>query len=143
MLSGSLKLCTAVEHPTVQTPPQHMVKDTHSDASPQQSTQEEDPPATTDDSLLTGRPTDTLRTQEITRLPKLTFPLFSGNVLEWQSFWYCFETTVHNNPTLSGVQKLNYLCAQLQEGVLHVITGLPLTNTSYSHSVTLLCDRYG
>ena len=57
--------------------------------------------------------------------------------------WGCFETAVHNNPTLSGIQKLNYLRAQLQGSALRVITGLPLTNTSYGHSVTLLQDRYG
>ena len=50
---------------------------------------------------------------------------------------------MHNNPALSGVQKLNYLRAQLQGGALCVISGLPLTNESYNDSVTLLQDRYG
>ena len=50
---------------------------------------------------------------------------------------------MHNNPALSGVQKLNYLHAQLQGGALCVISGLPLTNDSYNDSVTLLQDRYG
>ena len=73
----------------------------------------------------------------------LSIPLFSGNVLEWQSFWDSFETAVHNNPTLTGVQKLNYLHAQVQDSAPCVIAGLPLTNATYSHSVTLLQDRYG
>ena len=41
------------------------------------------------------------------------------------------------------MQKLNYLRAQLQEGALRVIAGLPLTNASYTHSLTLLRERYG
>ena len=57
-------------------------------------------------------------------------------------FGIAFEIAVHNNPTLSGI-KLNYLHVQLQGGALHVITGPPLTNASYSYSVTLLHDRYG
>ena len=57
-------------------------------------------------------------------------------------FGIAFETTVHNNPTLSGVQKLNYLHALLQGGALHVIAGLSFTNASFSHSVTQLHDRY-
>ena len=81
--------------------------------------------------------------QDITRLPKLTIPVFSGDILNWQSFWDCFETAVHDNTALSGVQKLNYLRAQLQGGALRVITGLPLINDSYIDSVALLKDRYG
>ena len=138
-----LEVCTAVEPSTVQTPPQHVTDDTHSDAGFEQSSQVEEPPTTSDDSPPIVRTRDSSRIQEITRLPKLNIPLFSGNVLEWQSFWDCFETAVHNNPALSGVQKLNYLHAQLQGGALRVIAGLPLTNTSYNHSVTLLNDRYG
>ena len=45
----------------------------------------------------------------ITRLPKLDLPQFTGNPLHWQSFWGCFEATVHSNTSLTGVQKLSYL----------------------------------
>ena len=62
--------------------------------------------------------------QDIIRLPKLTIPVFSGDILNWKSFWDCFETAVYNNTALSGVQKLNNLRAQLQGGALRVITGL-------------------
>ena len=48
-----------------------------------------------------------------TRLPKLNLPTFSGDPLLWQSFWDCFEAAVHNNSSLTDVQKLNYLRAQL------------------------------
>ena len=81
--------------------------------------------------------------QDITRLPKLTIPVFSGDILNWKSFWDCFETAVYNNTALSGVQKLNNLRAQLQGGALRVITGLPVINDSYNDSVALLKDRYG
>ena len=101
------------------------------------------PPTISDHSSPGTRPQNGSGVHEIIRLPKLSIPLFSGDILEWQSFWDCFETAVHNNPALSGVQKLNYLRAQLQGSALCVITGLPLTNTSYGHSVTLLQDRYG
>ena len=76
--------------------------------------------------------------QDITRLPKLNIPTFSGDTLQWQSFWDCFQAAVHHNPSIAGVQKLNYLRAQLQGSALHVIAGLPLTNANYEHSVTLL-----
>ena len=94
----------------------------------------------------TERPTPAVaaaKPQGTTRLPNLSIPMFSGDILDWQSFWDCFETAVHNISALSGVQKLNYLRAQLQGGALRVITGLPVINDSYKDSVTLLQDRYG
>ena len=81
--------------------------------------------------------------QGITRLPKLSIPNFSGNTLQWQSFWDCFEAAVHSNPSLTGVQKLNYLRAQLQGEAAKVVAGFPLTNANYEHSVTLLTERFG
>ena len=31
------------------------------------------------------------------RLSKLRIPVFSGDPLQWQSFWDCFEAAMHNN----------------------------------------------
>ena len=53
------------------------------------------------------------------------------------AFWDCFESAIHLNPNLSGVQKLSYLIAQLKGEAARVITGLPLTNSNYEHSVDL------
>ena len=72
-------------------------------------------------------------------LPKLTLPSsFSGNPLEWQSFWDPFSTAIYLNPNLSGVKKFNYLKAQLQGDALRTIAGLPLTELNYQHSISLL-----
>ena len=48
------------------------------------------------------------------RLPKLTLLTFSGNPLAWLTFWDSFQAAIYLNPNLSGVQKFNYLKAQLQ-----------------------------
>ena len=37
------------------------------------------------------------------RLPKLSIPTFTGDPLNWQSFWDCFDSAVNSNPTLSNV----------------------------------------
>ena len=50
---------------------------------------------------------------DITRLPKLNIPMFSGDTLQWQSFRDCFEAAVHRNPSITRVQKSNYLRVQL------------------------------
>jgi len=81
-----------------------------------------------------------------TRLQKLNIPTFSGNPLTWQSFWDCFNSAVNSNGLLINVQKLSYLraqAAQLQEDASKVVAGFPLTNASYTESVTLLKSRFG
>lgn len=82
-------------------------------------------------------------TNSAVRLPRLDLPTFSGDALEWQSFWDGFDAAVNSNQAISSVQKLNYLRSQLQGDASHVIAGFSLTNASYEHSVTLLKDRYG
>ena len=78
-----------------------------------------------------------------TRLPKLDLPQFSGNPLNWQPFWDCFQAAVDSNRSLTGVQKLSYLRAQLRGEASRAIAGFQLTNTSYDDSVQLLRDRFG
>ncbi|XP_065900135.1 uncharacterized protein [Dysidea avara] len=80
---------------------------------------------------------------QVTRLPKLELPQFNGDPLVWQTFWDCFEAAVHSNTSLTGVQKLSYLRAQLHGDAARVIAGFQLTNDNYGHSVTLLKDRFG
>ena len=77
------------------------------------------------------------------RLPKLTLPMFSGHPLEWLTFWDSFRAAIHSNPNLSGVQKFNYLKAQLQGDAAKVIAGFPLSDHNYLHAVAILQERFG
>jgi len=70
-----------------------------------------------------------------------TYNNFSGNALEWQSLWDGLEAAVHDNPTISGVQKLNFLRSLLHGETLQVVARF--TSDNYDHSLTLLKDRYG
>ena len=77
------------------------------------------------------------------KLPKLSLPKFSGNILDWQTFWDSFETTVHLNNSLTEVQKFSYLQSLLEHDAENVIAGLTLTNGNYVRAVDLLKSRYG
>ena len=81
--------------------------------------------------------------QNVCRLPKLSLPVFSGNSLEWQSFWDSFDAAVHSNHSLTGIQRFNYLKAQLKGEALQTIAGFPLTNSTYDQAINLLKDRFG
>ena len=78
----------------------------------------------------------------MSRLPKLSLPYFSGDPLMWQTFWDSFNAAVHTNPNLTGVQKFNYLKAQLKGDAIRVVSGFPLTDVNYQHSITLLRERF-
>jgi len=77
------------------------------------------------------------------KLPRLSLPSFSGDILKWNAFWDSFETAIHTNCTLSNVQKFNYLKSLLHGEALESITGFALTNANYQKAITLLRDRYG
>ena len=88
---------------------------------------------------ITPPPVSTFQTN---RLPKLVLPSFNGNPLEWQSFWDAFRSAVHDNSSISDVQKFNYLRGQLRDGAERVIAGLPLTSANYVKSIQLLKERF-
>jgi len=69
--------------------------------------------------------------------------MFSGNTLDWLTFWDSFRAAIHLNPNLSSVQKFNYLKAQLQGDAAKAIKGLPLSDHNYLHAVTILQDCFG
>ena len=81
--------------------------------------------------------------QAVTRLPKQSLPTFSGDPLEWQTFWDSFDAAINKNVGLSGVQKFTYLHGQVQGDAARVIAGFPLTDDNYAHAITLLQARYG
>ena len=88
-------------------------------------------------------PLSSTRREPISRLLKLNLPIFTGDPLTWQGFQDSFDAAVHNNPMLDGVQKFNYLRAQLKGDAARVIAGLPLTSANYNNAMSLLIERFG
>ena len=42
-------------------------------------------------------------------LPKLQWPVFDGNLQQWQEFWDIYKATIHEQQTMPTVAKLSYL----------------------------------
>ena len=59
------------------------------------------------------------------------------------SFWESFESAVHKNSNLSGVDKFNYLKSLLTGIAQSVVTVLALTSANYEKTVELLKRRFG
>lgn len=76
------------------------------------------------------------------RLPELKLVHFSGMETEWINFYNFFENTIHNNDTLSNVEKFVYLTSCLSNQPLALIKSLPLTDVNYVIARQMLIDRY-
>ncbi|XP_073966399.1 uncharacterized protein isoform X2 [Choristoneura fumiferana] len=76
------------------------------------------------------------------KLPDLTLPEFSGNVLEWHQFWDQFTSNI-NRRKLNDVDKLLYLKGSLKGDAARLVDGFDTTNKSYQIAVNALKTRYG
>ena len=76
------------------------------------------------------------------KLPKLSLPKFSGDVLQWQSFWDQF-TAVVDSSDIPDTSKISYLHSLLEGEVKQSIQGLSLTSQHYQSARKILTDRFG
>lgn len=76
------------------------------------------------------------------RLPKLELRHFSGDSSQWMSFISLYDSSIHNNATLSPVIKFQYLLSILQDEPLKLIKSLPITEANYKIAYDLLKARY-
>ena len=74
------------------------------------------------------------------KLPK--FKKFNGHPQDWQEFWDSYQSVIHDNEELSGVDKFSYLKYYLEEPAKKVIAGFSLTAKHYKEVVKLLEQRY-
>lgn len=77
-----------------------------------------------------------------TPLPRMDLPKFSGDYLEWESFRDMFDTLIHQNTSLSNVQKLHYLKGNLTGEALQQIRNVSVTETNYIGAWTAIRERY-
>ena len=66
-----------------------------------------------------------------TCLPKLVLPKFRGNVTAWIPFWDAFKAAVHENDSITKIDKFNYLNSLLEGAASMTIQGLSLTKANY------------
>ena len=77
------------------------------------------------------------------KLPKLTIQPFKGELTTWTTFWDSYQVAIHENRSLSDIEKFNYLRSLLQGPALDAVTGLTLTAANYSEAVEVLNKRFG
>ena len=76
------------------------------------------------------------------RLPKLSIKPFNGDITQWTTFWDSFKSAIHENPTLSDIDKFNYL-KSLERSAWESVAGLTLTAPNYNEAVFILEKHFG
>ena len=77
------------------------------------------------------------------RLPKISLQPFDGELTSWTPFWDAFKAAIHDNDSLTDIDKFNYLRGLLQRTALKAISGIPLTSANHRQAVVILEKRFG
>src|SRR5205823_8010189 len=76
------------------------------------------------------------------KLPEINVPIFTGNIIDFQSFWDLF-INVADQVNGSDVQKFSYIMTRLRGEPLDLIKNLRLTSDNYAAAKRLLQQRHG
>lgn len=76
------------------------------------------------------------------KLPPIKIESFNGDYHKWTSFKAIYESLIHNNIRISGVEKLHYLKSNLEGEASRLINHLLLTENNYEAAWALLKKRY-
>ncbi|XP_058816783.1 uncharacterized protein LOC131680079 [Topomyia yanbarensis] len=76
------------------------------------------------------------------RLPELKLPEFNGNPEDRAGFHDLFKAMIHDNTSLSNIQKLHYLRACLKGDAARIVCSLPIASTSYTVAWKMIIDRF-
>ena len=77
------------------------------------------------------------------KLPKLILPRFRVDFTKSTSFWGSFKSAVHENETISSINKFNYLNSLLEGPASRAVRGLSLTEANYNYVIEILHEIFG
>lgn len=75
-------------------------------------------------------------------LPKIKIPTFDGKYLDWPSFKDLYSDLIHNNDSLTAVQKLHYLKSNVEGEAATLLKSISITSANYQSAWQTLIDRY-
>lgn len=76
------------------------------------------------------------------KLPPIKLPIFGGDYLKWIEFKDTFDALIHDNKSLTDIQKYHYLRASLTNEALKIIQSLDFSAQNYNNAWQTLCDRF-
>lgn len=74
--------------------------------------------------------------------PTMEVPIFHGSYTQWTSFKDLFSETIHNNPSLSLAQKMQFLKSKVRGEAERLIQHLQISSDNYNICWEILNNRY-
>ncbi|KAJ8957790.1 hypothetical protein NQ317_005821 [Molorchus minor] len=75
-------------------------------------------------------------------LPKIQLIKFKGDIQSFPTYLDMYDSLVHNNASLSAIEKFNYLISSLEGPPLSVVKCLQMSSANYEIAYTTLVKRY-
>ncbi len=76
------------------------------------------------------------------KFEKTKLPVFSGDILQWPSWWEQYQRGVHQNPTLENIDRNNILRTLLSGEPLQDVVNCALTDDGYKIAIETLKAKY-
>lgn len=81
-------------------------------------------------------------TRQEVKLPRIELIPFSGKYEDWTSFKDLYTSLIHNNNSISDVQKLHYLKTNVQGDAESLLKSITVTEANYKEAWKKLTERY-
>lgn len=75
-------------------------------------------------------------------LARINLPNFDGSFDKWESFRDRFKSMIHNDPSLSNVERMHYLCSCVKGDASNALNHLAVTNANFDVAWNILVSHY-
>lgn len=76
------------------------------------------------------------------KLPKISLPVFSGDIKQWPEFIDKYKTLIHECSSLTDTERFHYLVSSLRDDAASVVRTFPLAGEHYQNAYAALVSRY-
>lgn len=76
------------------------------------------------------------------KLPRISLPSYDGNYTEFTAYQETFLSLIHNNPSLTDVERFLYLKSSLRGAAAQTISNIQPSAENYKVAFDLICERY-
>lgn len=85
---------------------------------------------------------NTLSVRPLNRLPNLKLPTFDGKYSDYKNFITSFNNLVHNEPTLTSIEKFNHPLTCLDGDAFRTVKAFQIIEDNYLKALQRLAERY-
>ncbi|XP_074033910.1 uncharacterized protein [Leptinotarsa decemlineata] len=75
-------------------------------------------------------------------LPKIELPEFSGEIRQWETFHSLFKSMIHDNASLTDLDKIHFLVGSLRGPASGICAGFSITGDNYNILYKALTEKY-